>query len=87
MKYRILEDGSVPVLYCERQKRWLPMEEHLECDFCAAPVYDENGAPVSFICTNTGERREFQPEFKDRSEEGRGPVTPAADPDLLPPEE
>jgi hypothetical protein len=80
-RYRVSADGSVPVLYCERQKRWLPLEEHLSCEYCAAPVYDENGDPVSFLCTYQGERRVFQPDFKDPGEIGRGAPIPGPEPD------
>lgn len=84
IRYRETEQGAVPVLYCDRQKRWLPVEEHAECEYCAAQVYDENGDPVSFICTHSGERREFQPDYEDRAEDGRGAPNPPLDPDLLP---
>ena len=77
MKYRELRDAhAVPVLYCERQKRWLPIEDHLQCDWCAAPAYDEDDDPVSFICTYAGERRVFSPGWKDHSEEGYGAPSP-----------
>jgi hypothetical protein len=60
-EYRVSKDtNAVPVLYCRRQKRWLPVEEHLECEHCAGPVFDADGDPVSFLCTYEGERREFQ---------------------------
>ena len=72
MKYRVSKDGSVFVLFCRRQQRWMPMEEHVECEHCAGPVYDENGDPVSFLCSYDGEKREFQPGHVDASEEGRG---------------
>jgi len=69
-----LEDREmVPVLFCERQKKWMPVEEHADCDFCAAPVYDESGDPVSFLCTYFGEKRVVQEDHEDRAEEGRGP--------------
>ena len=81
MKYQPAKDGSVPVAYCERQKKWLPIEEHLTCEYCAGPVYDEAGDPVSFLCTHDGERREFQEDYQDPSEEGRGAPS---DPDRVP---
>ena len=59
MEYRTDEHGAVPVLYCDRQRRWLPVEGHLDCDYCAAPVYDEEDRPVSYLCTYFGEKREF----------------------------
>lgn len=64
--------SAVRVIFCERQRRWLPVENHMECDYCAAPVFDENDEPVSFLCTQCGERRVFQPEHTDPSEEGYG---------------
>ncbi|MHC4547626.1 MAG: hypothetical protein ACYTEZ_02530 [Planctomycetota bacterium] len=74
MGYRTLRDlDAVPVLYCERKDRWLPIEEHLNCDYCAGPVYDADDDPVSFICTYTGEVRVFQEGWVDPSEEGYGP--------------
>jgi len=72
MEYRVSEDGSVPVAYCERQKRWLPVEEHVTCEWCAAPVYDESGDAVSFLCTYEGAKKELQPGWEDAAEEGRG---------------
>jgi hypothetical protein len=36
------------------------MEEHLACEFAVAPVWDENGDPVSLICMYGEERRGFQ---------------------------
>jgi hypothetical protein len=83
MEYRVSEDGSVPVAYCERQKRWLPVEEHIQCEWCAAPVYDESGDPVSFLCTHEGAKKVIQPDWEDHAEEGRGapsdPGAPAGD--------
>ena len=81
MKYRVSEDGSVPVLYCEKLERWLPMEEHVECEFCAGPVYDESGDPVSYLCIYEGETHRFQPDYCDPCEEGRGCPS---DPDRVP---
>jgi len=75
------EDGSVPKVYCRRQEKWLAIEEHVECEYCAGPVYDEAGDPVSFLCTHDGERRDFQPNHEDSSEEGRGYPS---DPDRVP---
>jgi hypothetical protein len=72
MEYRPSKNGSVPVLYCRRQQKWLPMEEHEQCEYCAAPVYDADGRPVSFLCTYDGEKREFQPGYKECCEEGYG---------------
>ena len=73
MEPRPLRDQEmVPVLFCERQKKWLPVEKHTECEFCAAPVYDEGGDPVSFLCTYFGEKRVVQEGFEDPCEEGRG---------------
>jgi hypothetical protein len=61
MRYTVSKlTGAVPVLFCRRQNRFLPMEEHLACDFAVAPVWDENGDPVSLICMYGEERREFQ---------------------------
>lgn len=72
MRYTVSKvTGGVPVLYCRRQGRWLPMEEHLTCEFAVAPVWDENGDPVSLICLHGEERRKFQ-EFEDIAEGGRG---------------
>ena len=72
MEYRVSEDGSVPVAFCEKQKRWLPIEEHVKCEWCAAPVFDDEGNPVSFLCTRDGERKVIDPDYADPSEEGRG---------------
>jgi len=80
-RYKVAEDGSIPVLFCERQKKWLPMEEHVDCEFCAGPVYDEAGNPVSFLCTHEGARRDFQPDWEDQGEIGRGAPPPSADAD------
>ncbi len=61
MRYSVSKTtGAVPVLYCRRQKRFLPMEEHLGCEYAVAPVWDENGEPVSLICKFGEERRVFQ---------------------------
>jgi len=61
-EYRASKDTkAVPVVYCRRQEKWLPMEEHAKCEFCAGPVFDHDGDPVSFLCTYDGEKREFQP--------------------------
>ncbi len=81
MQYRVREDGSVAILFCERQQRWLPFSSHLDCEHCAAPVYDENDEPVSFLCTYQGEKRAVQPDWEDPSEEGYGPpsVPPGAE--------
>lgn len=79
MKYRVSEDGSVPVLYCERVKRWLAVEDHSDCEHCTGVVYDENGDPVSFLCDHHCEKRSFQPDHTDPSEEGRGYPTPDHD--------
>ncbi len=65
-------DKAIPVVFCERQKKWLPMEEHAKCEFCVAPVCDENDDPVSFICTYHGAKRVFQQDWEEHSEEGRG---------------
>lgn len=60
-KYRIPHDvNAVPVIFCSRQKKWLPVEEHLECQYCAAPVLDEQDEVVSFLCTYEGEKKCFQ---------------------------
>jgi len=73
MEYRVTREGAVPVLYCRRQERWLPVERHMDCEFCAAVVFDEDDDPVSFLCTHDAERREFQPNFDDSHIEiGRG---------------
>jgi hypothetical protein len=57
---RSRDENAVPVVFCRRQEKWLPIEEHAKCEFCAAPVFDPNGDPVSFICLHDGEKREFQ---------------------------
>ena len=73
MKYTVSKvTGAVPVLFCRRLKRFLPMEEHLCCDFAVAPVYDENGDPVSLICMYGEEERAFG-KFEDVPE-GEGGV-------------
>jgi len=70
MKYTVSRvTGAVPVLFCRRQRRWLPMEEHLSCEFAVAPVWDENGDPQSLICMYGEERREFQPPDPPREDE------------------
>jgi hypothetical protein len=73
MRYRVSKlTGAVPVVYCPRRDRFLPMEEHLACEFGVGPVWDENGDPVSLLCTHGGERRVFQA-FEDIPEgEGGG---------------
>ncbi|MHC4338641.1 MAG: hypothetical protein ACYSX0_00310 [Planctomycetota bacterium] len=71
---------ATPVVFCYRQKRWLAVVSHLECDFCAAPVFDEADDPVSFLCTHEGEKREVQSGWEDGREEGYGP--PAKPPGL-----
>jgi hypothetical protein len=70
------DTGATRVVFCERQKLWLPIGPHVDCDFCAAPVYDEDDQPVSLLCTECGERKIFQPEHVDESEEGYGPPSP-----------
>jgi hypothetical protein len=61
MKYTVSKlTGAVSVMFCPRQGRFLPMEEHMDCDYAVAPVWDENGDPVSFICMFREERREFR---------------------------
>jgi len=78
MEYATSPDGSVPVVFCERQKRWLPMQGHLDCEYCAAPVFDYEDEPVSFLCTYHGDKREFQIEEEPPPgwvEDGRGPPT------------
>lgn len=72
MEYRVQQNGSVLVLFCERQKRWLPVDEHVDCEHCAGPVYDSEDEPVSFMCTYAGEVRTIQPDHEDTSEEGYG---------------
>ena len=65
MRYTVSKlNGAVPVVFCRRQNRFLPMEEHLACEFSVAPVWDENGDPVSLICMFGEERREFM-KFED----------------------
>ena len=72
MRYCVSKmDGSVAVLFCERLQRFLPMEEHLACEFAVAPVFDENHDPVSIICMYREERCSFQP-FEDIADGGRG---------------
>ena len=63
---------AIPVVFCERQSKWLPMEEHAKCEYCVAPVYDEDDDPVSFICTYLGTKRVFQDDWVEHSEVGRG---------------
>ena len=72
------DTGAVPIVFCDQKKKWLPIEGHVDCENCAAPVYDENDDPISFICTRRGETREIQPEVDHPYEEGRGAP---ADPD------
>jgi hypothetical protein len=72
MRYTVSKvTGAVPVVFCRRQGRYLPMEEHLSCEYAVAPVWDENGDPVSLICMYGEERREFQ-EFADIPEDEGG---------------
>jgi hypothetical protein len=73
MRYTVSKTtGAVPVLFCRRRNRFLPMEEHLACEFAVAPVWDENGEPVSLICMYGEELRRFQ-EYADVPE-GEGGV-------------
>ena len=72
MEYKRAPDGSVPVMFCERQQKWLPVEEHSQCEYFTAEVYDEAGDPVSFICTYSEECKKFQPGWVDDGEIGRG---------------
>ena len=72
MDYRETTDGAVPVVYCERQKKWLPIEEHAKCEYFIADVYDDFGEPVSFICTYHEQCKRFQPDFVDKGEVGYG---------------
>jgi hypothetical protein len=71
---------ATAVVFCHRQQRWLAIGKHLDCEYCAAPVFDETHDPVSFICTHDGEKRVVEPDHEDCSEEGYGP--PAKPPDL-----
>ena len=71
---------ATAVVFCYRQKRWLAIGNHLECEFCAAPVFDEADDPISFICTHEGEKRVVDADHEDVSEEGYGP--PAKPPGL-----
>jgi len=72
VEYRKTIEGAIPIAFCDRQKKWLPMEEHMTCEHCVAEVFDECGEPVSFICTHSQERKEFQPDWVDHAEIGRG---------------
>jgi len=58
---RSRDENAIPVVFCRRQEKWLPIEEHTKCEYCAGPVFDQDGDPVSFLCTHDGEKREFQP--------------------------
>ena len=65
MRYTVSKvTGAVPVVFCRRVRKWLPMEEHLACEYAAGPVWDENGDPVSLLCLYGCEKRKFQ-EFED----------------------
>jgi len=66
------ETGAVPVQFCRRQKKWLPIEEHLKCEFCVAPVFDEHDDPVSFLCVYDEEKKKFQEEERREQETGAG---------------
>ena len=72
MRYSVSKvTGAVPVVFCRRQQRFLPMEEHLACEFAVAPVWDENGDPVSLICMFGEETRRFAV-FQDVPEDEGG---------------
>jgi hypothetical protein len=74
------ETGAVPIIFCDEKKKWLPVEKHMDCENCAAAVFDENDDAVSFICTRRGEKRVIQKSHVDPAEEGRGAP---ADPDAF----
>lgn len=77
--YKALKDtGAVPIVFCDEKKKWLPIEGHMDCDYCAGTVLNEDDDPVSFICTRRGEKREMGPEDDRPCEDGRGAP---ADPD------
>jgi hypothetical protein len=72
MKYRESTDGSVPVVFCERLKKWLAVEEHKECEYFVAEVEDEFHDPVSFICTYSAECKKLQEDPFKPEHQGRG---------------
>jgi hypothetical protein len=66
------ETGSVAVAFCKRQQKWLPIEEHLKCEYCVAPVFDQDDEPVSFFCAYDEEKKKMGPEEKRDEEVGEG---------------
>ena len=79
MDYKESLDGSVPVVFCERLKRWLPVTEHVKCEHFVAEVFDEFGEPVSFVCTYSEDCKNLQPDWADCGEIGRGAPVPEPD--------
>ena len=53
-KYRQQRDArAVPVVYCRRQEKWLPIEEHAKCEYCAGPRSDGQGPFVRTLAAGT----------------------------------